>query len=79
MVPVIHALGLLVFSKLSEGFLVSQLQERLPSGTTAMQSDLMQCAAKPTSGYDGEYKDSTSLVDPGEACSEWNSSWKTAV
>ncbi len=43
MVPVIHALGQVVFSKLFAGFFVSQLQKRLPSGTTAMQTDLLQC------------------------------------
>ncbi len=45
MVPVIHALGQVVFSKLFAGFFVSQLQKRLPSGTTAMQTDLLQCVA----------------------------------
>ncbi len=44
MVPVIHALGQVVFSKLFAGFFVSQLQKRLPSGTMAMQTDLLQCA-----------------------------------
>ncbi len=38
MVPVIHALGQVVFRKLFAGFFVSQLQKRLPSGTTAMQT-----------------------------------------
>ncbi len=42
MVPVIHALGQVVFSKFA-GFFVSQLQKRLPSGTTAMQTYLLQC------------------------------------
>ncbi len=45
MVPVIHALGQVVFSKLFADFFVSQLQKRLPSGTTAMQTDLLQCVA----------------------------------
>ncbi len=36
MAPVIHTLGQVVFSKLFAGFLVSQLQKRLPSGTTAI-------------------------------------------
>ncbi len=36
MVPVIHDLGQVVFSKLFAGFFVSQLQKRLPSGTMAM-------------------------------------------
>ncbi len=45
MVPVIHALGQVVFSKLFTGFFVSQLQKRLPSGMTAMQTDLLQCVA----------------------------------
>ncbi len=45
MVPVIHALGQVVFSKLFAGFFVSQLQKRLPSGTTAMQTGLLQCVA----------------------------------
>ncbi len=45
MVPVIHVLSLLVFSKLFAGFLVHHLSKRLPSGMTAMQTDLMQCAA----------------------------------
>ncbi len=44
MVPVIHVLSLLVFSKLFAGFLV-HLLKRLPSGTTAMQTNLMQCTA----------------------------------
>ncbi len=41
----IHALGQVVFSKLFAGFFVSQLQKRLPSGKTAMQTDLLQCMA----------------------------------
>ncbi len=45
MVLVIHALGQVVFSKLFAGFFVSQLQNRLPSGTTAMQTDLLQRVA----------------------------------
>ncbi len=45
MVPVIHALGQIVFRKLFTGFFVSQLQKRFPSGTTAMQTDLLQCVA----------------------------------
>ncbi len=45
MVPVIHVLSLLVFIKLFAGFLVHHLKKRLPSGTTAMQTNLMQCAA----------------------------------
>ncbi len=45
MAPVIHALGQVVFSKLFAGFFVSQLQKRLPSGTTPMQTDLLQCVA----------------------------------
>ncbi len=45
MVPVIHALGQVVFSKLFAGFFVSQLQKRLTSGMTAMQTDLLQCVA----------------------------------
>ncbi len=45
MVPVIHVLSLLVFTKLFAGFLVHHLQKRLPSGMTAMQTNLMQCAA----------------------------------
>ena len=44
MFPVIHALGLLVFRKLFTGILVSQLQKRLLSVTTAIQSNLMQFA-----------------------------------
>ncbi len=34
--PVINVLGQVVFNKLFAGFFVSQLQKRLPSGTTAM-------------------------------------------
>ncbi len=40
MVPVIHALGQVVFRKQFAGFFVSQLQNRLPSGT--MQT-VLQC------------------------------------
>ena len=43
MVPVIQALELLAFSKHFVGFLVSQLQKRLPSGTMPMQTKSMQC------------------------------------
>ncbi len=45
MVPVIHALGQVVFRKLIAGYFVSLLQKRLPSGTMAMQTDLLQCVA----------------------------------
>ncbi len=45
MVPVMYALGQVVFSKLFAGFFESQLQKRLPFGMTAMQNDLLQCVA----------------------------------
>ncbi len=45
MVPVIHVLGQVVFNKLFEGCFESQLQKRIPSETTAMQTDLLQCVA----------------------------------
>ncbi|CAI9556807.1 unnamed protein product [Staurois parvus] len=81
MVPVNHVLSLLVFSKLFAGFLVYHLWKRLLSGMTAMQTlqPLQQCwqhsyiyFPKTTSGYDAEHVHSTSLVNHGEACSEWN-------
>ncbi len=34
---------------------------------------------KPASASDAQHKDSTSLIDPCEACSEWNPSWETSV
>ncbi len=34
---------------------------------------------KPASAPDAQHKDSTSLIDPCEVCSEWNLSWKTSV
>ncbi len=34
------------------------------------------CFLKPASAPDAQHKDSTSLIDPCEACSEWNLSWK---
>ncbi len=37
------------------------------------------CFLKPTSAPHAQHKDSTSLIDPWEACSEWNPSWKTSV
>ena len=43
MVPVIHVLGLPVFSKLFAAFLVHHLWKRLPSGTTAIETNMMQC------------------------------------
>ncbi len=43
MVPVIHALGQVIYCKLFAGLFVSQLKRRLPSGMTAMQTDLLQC------------------------------------
>ncbi len=100
MVPVIHALGQVVFSKLFAGFFVGPLQKRLPSGTTAMQTGmvwaltswrftsatskamlaaLMHLFLKPASASDAQHKDSSSLIDSYEACSEWNPSWKTSV
>ncbi len=45
MVPVIHVLGQVVFSKLFAGFFASQFQKRIPSGMLAMQTDLLQCVA----------------------------------
>ena len=45
MVPVIHVLSLLVFSKLFAGFIVHQLWKLVPFGMTAMQTNLKQCAA----------------------------------
>ncbi len=60
----------------------------------AIQTDLLLCVAydlstdkltfdlfflKPASAPDAQHKDSTSLIDPCEACSEWNPSWKTSV
>ncbi len=44
-VPVIYALRQVIFSKLFASFFVSQLQKRLLSGTTTMQTDLLQCVA----------------------------------
>ncbi len=54
------------------------------------QADLLQplkqcwqhscvCFVKPASAPDAQHKDLTSLIDPCEACSEWNPSWKTSV
>ncbi len=37
------------------------------------------CFLKPASATDAQHKDSTSLIDPCKACSEWNPSWKTSV
>ncbi len=37
------------------------------------------CFLEPASAPDAQHKDSTSLIDPCEACSEWNSSWKTSL
>ncbi len=45
MVPVIHALGQVVFSKLFAGFFVGHLQERFRYRTMTMQTDLLQCVA----------------------------------
>lgn len=45
MVPVIQALGLLFFSKLFAGLLVSQLRKRLSSGKKAIVVHLIECAA----------------------------------
>ncbi|CAI9534523.1 unnamed protein product [Staurois parvus] len=98
MVPVIHGLSLLVFSKLFEGFLVHHIKNRLPSGTTAVPTNLMQCVAYGLSTdrltphpfnlcsntgsthtsisqrqpLDMTLSTCTSLVNHGEACSEWN-------
>lgn len=33
----------------------------------------------PSSGYDAEQVDFSSLDDPGKACSEWHMSWKTTL
>ncbi len=45
MVSVIRALGQVVFNKVFAGLFVSQLQKRLPSGMTAMQTKSLQCVA----------------------------------
>ena len=45
MLPVVHSLGLHVLSKLFASFFVCQLEKRLSSGTTAMQTNFVQCAA----------------------------------
>ncbi len=37
------------------------------------------CFSKPASAPNAQHKDSTSLIDPCEACFEWNPSWKTSV
>ncbi len=37
------------------------------------------CFLKPASESEAQHKDSTSKIDPCEACSEWNPSWKTSV
>ncbi len=37
------------------------------------------CYLKPASAPDAQLNGSTSLIDPFEACSEWNPSWKTSV
>ncbi len=84
MVPVIHALGQVVFSKLFAGFILSQLQD-WPCKPTCCSVWRMVwqhscvCFLKPASAPDAQHKDSTSLIDPCEACSELNLSWKTSV
>ncbi len=44
-----------------------------------MLSALMRLFLKPASASDTQHKDSTSLIDPCEACSEWKPFWKTSV
>ncbi len=106
MVPVIHALGQVVFSKQFEGFFCEPASEssfcddghanRLV-GVCGIWSEHWQadlpflqplkqywqhlcvCFLKPASAPDVQHKDSTSLIDPCEACSEWNTSWRTSV
>ncbi len=51
-------------------------------GTTALKQCWQHscvCFLKPASAPDAQHKDSTSLIDPCEACSAWNPSWKTSV
>ncbi len=105
MVPVIHALGQVVFSKLFAGFFCELASEdasfwddahanRLVSvcgvWSEHWQADLLQplnqcwqhlciCVLMPASAPKAQHKDSSSLIDPCEACSEWNQSWKTSV
>ncbi len=52
-----------------------------PSTSATSKSMLAACVCflKPASAPDAQHKDSTSLIDPCEACSEWNPSWKTSV
>ena len=45
MIPVVHSLGLHVLSKLFASFFVCELEKRLSSGTTAMQTNFVLCAA----------------------------------
>ncbi len=106
MVPVIHALDQVVFSKEFEGFFCEPASEasfcddghaNWLVGVCGIWSEHWQaelpllqplkqcwqhsriCFLKPTSAPDAQHKDSTSLIDPCEACSEWNASWKTSV
>ncbi len=103
MVPVIHALGQVIFSKLlskqqtekasfwDDGHanrlvaVCGVLSEHWQADLSLLQP-LKQCwqhscvcFLKPASAPDAQHKDSTSLIDPCEACSEWNQSWKTSV
>ncbi len=72
MVPVIHALGQVVLSKAFTGFFVSQLQKRLPSGTTAMQTDLLQCMVCVLTSYLESYH-------PEDLCSNPNQTHLTQL
>ncbi len=107
MVPVIHALGQVIFSKLFAGFFCEPASEEASFWDDGhanwlvavcgiwsehWQADLpllqplkqcwqhsCVCFLKPASAPDTQHKDSTSLIDPCEACSKWNPSWKTSV
>ncbi len=99
MVPLIHALGQVVISKLFAGFFESQLQKRLLLKPykqtccsvwcmvwaltswpfTSATSKAVLAALWSRAAPDAQHKDLTSLIDPSEACSNWNPFWKTSV
>ncbi len=107
MVPIIHALGQVVFNKLFAGFFCEPASEEASfwddghanrlvavcgvwsehwQADLPLLQPLKQCWQhscifffKPSSAPDAQHKDSTSLIDPCEACSKWNPSWKTSV
>ncbi len=74
------SLLIILTSWLSEsGVLTKRDMQNMQSGGGGREDWNWVCFLKPASAPDAQHKNSTSLIDPCEACSEWKPSWKPSV